>query len=215
MLNLQTLKLAEAAGAKIQAYTVPGDDGSRPFHEVVCDEGYWRTLDEPVQGSCHITRYRVGAAGMSIERLMALEKKWRVESDRRNALAVDMENDAPDDAGWNNGIAAGMDECADELASLIAELGQEVGAVCDNCGKPLRNDAAPIHACACARLLMNPARTSEARDAAMRLLYSQDLYGMLMDVQNGIDSPASASIANSLIRRIDASRDAAMRQEAE
>lgn len=63
MINLQTLKLAEAAGATIQAYTVPGDDGNRPFHEVACDEGYWRTLDEPLVGSCHITRYRVGPQG--------------------------------------------------------------------------------------------------------------------------------------------------------
>lgn len=40
-------------------------------------------------------------------------------------------------------------------------------------------------------------------DGALRFLYSKDLYGLLTDVQNGIDSPATCSIANSLIIRLD------------
>lgn len=53
-----TLRAAEADGARIQAYTVDGADGSRTFDQVVC-LGYWRTLEEPAQWTCHHSRYRV------------------------------------------------------------------------------------------------------------------------------------------------------------
>lgn len=54
-----TLRAAEAAGARIQAYTLfAGDDGGvTPFYD--CPSGYWRTLEEPANWSCHQSRYRV------------------------------------------------------------------------------------------------------------------------------------------------------------
>ena len=53
-----TLRAAEAAGARIQAYRVPNEDGSAPLSEVD-GRGDWCNLTEPVKGSCHPTRYRV------------------------------------------------------------------------------------------------------------------------------------------------------------
>ncbi len=45
-------------------------------------------------------------------------------------------------------------------------------------------------------------------DSALRFLQGNDLYSLLMDIQNGIDSPATCSIANSLIIRLDKIRAA-------
>jgi hypothetical protein len=36
-----------------------------------------------------------------------------------------------------------------------------------------------------------------------RFVFSHDLYGLLADIQNGIDSPATCSVANGLIIRVD------------
>lgn len=57
---------------------------------------------------------------MSIERLRALEKKWRDELPYKGS-AWEERHDI-------------IEEFADELATLIAELGQEVGAVADEYG---------------------------------------------------------------------------------
>lgn len=59
-----TIRAAEAAGARIQAYTVDPavDDGSLPLECVYgAASGYWRTLEEPAQWTCHPSRYRVEA----------------------------------------------------------------------------------------------------------------------------------------------------------
>ena len=55
-----TLRAAAQAGATIQAYTVPGDDGSKHLADLV-GNGYWRDLscDGEPKFSCHPTRYRV------------------------------------------------------------------------------------------------------------------------------------------------------------
>ncbi|MCU1053297.1 hypothetical protein JAK47_01890 [Stenotrophomonas maltophilia] len=45
-------------------------------------------------------------------------------------------------------------------------------------------------------------------DAVLRAINSKDLYQVLMDVQNGIDSPALASMANGAIQLIDKARSA-------
>lgn len=44
-------------------------------------------------------------------------------------------------------------------------------------------------------------------DSVRRFLKSPDLYELLMNIQNGISSPADASMANSLIQRLDKIRD--------
>lgn len=47
-------------------------------------------------------------------------------------------------------------------------------------------------------------------DSIRRLIFSKDLYELLLNVQNGIDSPGSASMANSVVQLLDEARDAAM-----
>lgn len=105
------------------------------------------------------------------EALRALEKKWRDESNRRQESAGEMENDEPQDAAWNSGIAAGLDECADELAALLSSR-QEVAPVayCDPADP--RNshafawpgtDREERHA---TPLYTSTGQTSDARDAA-------------------------------------------------
>lgn len=54
---------------------------------------------------------------MSIERLRALEKQWKQLADY-----------AADDK-WDEGYISAMNSAADDLSRLIADLGQEVGAV--------------------------------------------------------------------------------------
>lgn len=49
---------------------------------------------------------------------------------------------------------------------------------------------------------------SRELETVKRAILSVDLYGVLMDVQNGITSPGLAGMANSAIRRIDAAREA-------
>lgn len=58
-----TLRAAESAGARIQAYTLHDPvnteaDSAKPLSEVD-GHGYWRTLDAPMIGNCHPTRYRI------------------------------------------------------------------------------------------------------------------------------------------------------------
>jgi len=57
---------------------------------------------------------------MDTEKLRELVRKWRDESNRRAESAREAENVNPEDAGWNNGIAAGMDGCADDLEALLS-----------------------------------------------------------------------------------------------
>jgi hypothetical protein len=85
--------------------------------------------------------------------LRALVQKWRdaVADDRKQPMRM-LENVY---------LCHGMESCADELEALLTRT--EAGA-CTNCGKPLRNDAAPIHACACARLVMNAAPVANGAD---------------------------------------------------
>ena len=57
-----TLRAAEAAGARIQAWTLEGvedDNGQDSLEECAWVPGYWRTLEEPAQWTCHPSRYRV------------------------------------------------------------------------------------------------------------------------------------------------------------
>lgn len=42
-----------------------------------------------------------------------------------------------------------------------------------------------------------------ALDPVQRFIHSKDLYELLMNLQNGISSPADASMANGLIRQLD------------
>lgn len=108
-----------------------------------------------------------------IERLRALEKEWRKESD-------DFERDGDEDS------ASAYYNCAERLSDLIAELGQEVGAVASRPlhkvepsddepqFRTLSNEVAPQvyfyrlgwNQCRDAMLLTSPAHTSEARDAS-------------------------------------------------
>jgi hypothetical protein len=61
---------------------------------------------------------------------------------------------------------------------------------------------------AIARRLRPQVDEAKIPDAVRRAINSADLYGVLTDVQNGIDSPGLASMANSAIRKIDAARAA-------
>ena len=56
-----TLRAAFHAGATIQAFTVPGENGSTPISMLPAGDGYWRDLscDGEPKFSCHPTRYRV------------------------------------------------------------------------------------------------------------------------------------------------------------
>lgn len=59
-----TLRAAFHAGATIDAFRVPGDDGQTPLDQ--CGDGEWCALPsdvEPVFG-CHPTRYRVKPEGL-------------------------------------------------------------------------------------------------------------------------------------------------------
>lgn len=50
-------------------------------------------------------------------------------------------------------------------------------------------------------------------DAALvNFILSRDLYALLTDIQNGIDSPATCGMANRLIIRLDKLRDSALNQ---
>lgn len=61
--QLATLQAAEAAGATIQAYTIPGESGALPLYNGGMVAGYWRDLEGPVQWSCHPSRYRIKPEG--------------------------------------------------------------------------------------------------------------------------------------------------------
>lgn len=64
---------------------------------------------------------------MDIERLRALEQTWRAAGDAETKRA-DGDGLSDGEQGWHHGRGEQYDNCADELASLIAELGKEVGA---------------------------------------------------------------------------------------
>ncbi|MBV7475352.1 hypothetical protein [Pseudoxanthomonas sp. PXM05] len=59
--------------------------------------------------------------------------------------------------------------------------------------------------CPCAA--PQPREVRGVDDATRRFLKSHDLYQLLMNIQSGISSPGDASMANSLIRRLDKIRD--------
>lgn len=112
-----------------------------------------------------------------IERLRALEKKWRAAGDAETKRA-DGDGLSDGEQGWHHGRGEQYDNCADELATLIAELGQEVGAVADAVGvltvRRWRGiDAMVNHEFeylgdlpdGTYSLFTSPAHTSEARDA--------------------------------------------------
>lgn len=160
------------------------------------------------------------------EAIRALEKKWRVESDRRTALAVDMEYGAPDDAGWNHGIAAGMDECADELAALLTTR-QEVAPVADAVEvlrQKLANDEDGWRALCVVMAALPTAHTSEARDGrAIRSKAALLFFDKLRETSDVHEADASVGIfdaswhcgSSGLSAALNVALDAAMRQEAE
>lgn len=108
---------------------------------------------------------------MDIERLRALEKKWRAAGDAETKRA-DGDGLSDGEQGWHHGRGEQYDNCADELAALIAELGQEVGAVAEigelNGTKLIvgRDEEALARLPKGTKLYASsPAHTSEARDA--------------------------------------------------
>jgi hypothetical protein len=106
---------------------------------------------------------------IAIERLRALEKKWR-----------ETEPTYTDPIYYDD--ADRLTECADELSTLIAELGQEVGAVAwiapssleslNICRKDEHNGFVEVwmrpDECRTIPLYLSPAHTSEARDSRGR-----------------------------------------------
>jgi hypothetical protein len=119
-----------------------------------------------------------------IERLRALEKKWRAAGDAETKRA-DGDGLSDGEQGWHHGRGEQYDNCADELASLIAELGQEVGAVApawfyvrtpgadyDYTFTKTREEAIDLQDCdepdEPIPLYTSPAHTSEARDAVVK-----------------------------------------------
>lgn len=60
-----------------------------------------------------------------MEKLREAVRRWRAESARRDVAASDLENEDPPSATWNQGVSAGMDECADELESILAAQPQK------------------------------------------------------------------------------------------
>ncbi len=120
-----------------------------------------------------------------IERLRALVQSWREIADKHDARAERLnESGDASDAAWCEAAAEHRSYCADELATLIAELGQEVGAVeqlgwvrevtwvdgrnmtiYENEPKPLVNPMAGFVSQRIMPVFTSPAHTSEARDA--------------------------------------------------
>lgn len=175
---------------------------------------------------------------MSIERLRALVQSWREIADKHDARAERLnESGDASDAAWCEAAAEHRSYCADELATLIAELGQEVGAeqigwvrevtwvdgrnmtIYENEPKPLVNPMAGFVSQRIVPVFTSPAHTSEARDAARyrwlrdqnSITESPDAWTITRCDFADIEDPARYWVGTDL----DAAIDAAMRQEGE
>lgn len=154
------------------------------------------------------------------EALRALEKKWRAEAAQRRTQAVDQQDVSPEDAGWNNGIAGGMDECADELAAILATASEQAPVFAWVREQPrewdILTESDMSKPCDPAEMLAkgwfpvyrsSPAHTSEARDAEMTDAQCIAVYDAVM--RSGITRDVKTPEKKQAIVR------AAMRQEAE
>lgn len=88
---------------------------------------------------------------IDIERLRALVQSWREIADKHDARAERLnESGDASDAAWCEAAAEHRSYCADELATLIAELGQEVGAVAIKRDRPAQEPGGvECQACGC------------------------------------------------------------------
>lgn len=153
-----------------------------------------------------------------IERLRALEKKWRAAGDAETKRA-DGDGLSDGEQGWHHGRGEQYDNCADELATLIAELGQEVGAEqADSCCA--EDDGCPTEMAVLKRFWRqhsSPAHTSEARDANSARYEWLKRHISHADFEPadgvGIDLIFRLPTTCAISANLDATLDAAMRQE--
>jgi hypothetical protein len=107
--------------------------------------------------------------------------------------------------------AAPASEARERLYALANHFDATVGSLPDE-WQDFADEVSREMRCVVLMLAATPKPAAEtgstgADEAMRRFVLSADLYGLLTDIQNGIDSPATCGMANSLIVRLDRLRD--------